>query len=122
MSRRSLLNELLKLHDGNESVKRGVDGYNRRIDDPEFKFFKDMLLTIKGSILSDMFSHDFTELPADEKDVMQRTYYNLNTMLDFLIAPNRFIQAKKSKLISHAERATIAKRQEEARTKERKEQ
>ncbi len=104
MSRRNFLSELLKLHESNESVKRGIESYSRQMDSPDFKFFKDMLLTIKGSILSDMFSHEFTELGADEKDVLQRTYFNLNQMLDFLIAPTRFIQKKKSRLISSAER------------------
>lgn len=121
MSRRNLLSELLHLHANNETVQRGMDSYGRFVDSPDLKFFKDMLLTIKGTILSDVFSGAFTDLSPDEKDVMQRTYYNLNTMLDFLIDPHRFIQAKKSKLINHAERNRIAK-QAANRANERKEQ
>lgn len=121
MSKRNLLNELIKLHDANDAVKRGVESYSRQMDLPDFKFFKDMLLTIKGSILADMFSRDFTELDANEKDVLQRTYFHMNTVLDFLIAPSRYIQKKKARTLSHVERQTNARRQAADRANERKE-
>jgi len=87
-----------------------MENYSRQMDLPDFKFFKDMLLTIKGSILADMFSSDFTNLDPTEKDVWQRTYFNLNQWLDFLIMPSRYINAKKAKLNSHAERMNNARR------------
>lgn len=122
MSRRNHpLNELLKLHETNDAVKRGIESYGRLLDQPDFKFFRDMLLTMKGTILNDMFSQTFTELDATEKDVAQRTYYYLNSVLDFLIGPTRYIQAKKSRLLSHAERSSIAKRQAAERANDRKE-
>lgn len=121
MSRRNLLNELIRLHDANDAVKRGIESYSRQMDLPDFKFFKDMLLTIKGSILADMFSNDFTDLDATEKDVLQRTYFHINTVLDFLIAPSRYIQKRKARTISHVERQTNARRQTQDRANERKE-
>jgi hypothetical protein len=121
MNRRNLLNELVKLHDANDTVKRGIESYSRQMDLPDFKLFKDMLLTIKGSILADMFSSDFTDLDATEKDVLQRTYFHMNTVLDFLIAPSRYIQKRKERILSHVERQTIAKRQASYRANERKE-
>ena len=119
MNRRSLLNELLKLHETNDAVKRGMESYSRQLDLPDFKFFRDMLLTVKGSILADMFSVDFTNLDEKEKDVWQRTYFHLNQWLDFMIAPSRFISQKKAKLQSHAERANIAKREKSVTNGER---
>ena len=115
MSRRSLLNDLIKLHETNDSVQRGVDSWQRFLEMPDAKFYRDMLLTIKGTILSEVFSGAFTELDATEKDVMQRTYYHVNQLLDFLLAPSRYINKKKSRLINHAERQTIAKRQAQDR-------
>ena len=120
MSRRNLLNDLLKLHESNDAVKRGMENYTRQVEQPDMKFFKDMLLTIKGSILIDVFSKDFTDLEANEKDVMQRTYFNINQLLDFLIAPTRYIQAKKARTMSHAERQNIAKRGKAVTNGERK--
>ena len=74
-----------------------------------------MLLTIKGSILIDVFSKDFTDLEANEKDVMQRTYFNINQLLDFLIAPSRYIQARKSRVLSRTEQAFSQKRKGQAK-------
>jgi hypothetical protein len=84
------------------------------MDLPDFKFFRDMLLTIKGTILQDMFSSEFTNLDANEKDVQQRTYFHLNQWLDFMIAPQRYITQRKAKLQSHAERLNSARRDKAA--------
>ena len=121
MSRPNLLRELIKLNEVNESYRSSLATYSRMLEQGEFKFFRDMLLTLKGNILSEMLSSNFTELEAIEKDIMQRTYYNLNSWLDFLIAPTRYIQAKKAKLQNHAERLRNAKREQAVANGERKE-
>lgn len=55
-----------------------------------------MLITIRGSIAEEMLSKEFTSLNQAEKDVMQRTYHNIDQMLIFLMNPLRWI-AKKSR-------------------------
>ena len=88
-----------------------MESYSRQMDLPDLKFFKDMLLTIKGTMLADMFSNEFTNLTADEKDVWQRTYFNLNQWLDFLLSPSRYMTVKKSRIMSQMEKLTTAKRE-----------
>lgn len=62
----------------------------------EWQTFKDILLTVKGGIATDMFSRTFTSLDAEEKDVRQRTYYNIDQMLTFLSSPLKWVH-KRSK-------------------------
>lgn len=115
MSRRNLLAELIKLHDSNDAVKRGIESYQRFLEAPDMAFYRDMLRTIQGAMLQDVFSNTFTELDATEKDVQQRAYFQINQLIDFLIAPSRWIQKKKLKTTSHAERMAIAKVQAQPR-------
>ena len=102
MSSRSPLSELLKLYEKHEGFKQQLETYSRQLELGEFKFFKDMLLTIKGVMLADVFSKGFSDLPAGEKDVLQRTYFNLNQWLDFMIQPMREINVKKGRLVNLA--------------------
>jgi hypothetical protein len=99
MSRPSVLKELLSLYDKHDGFKQQLEMYSRQVDAKEFAFFRDMLLTMKGVMMSDVFSHSFSELGAADKDVMQRTYYQLNQWLDFMLGPMKVINAKKSRLV-----------------------
>lgn len=42
----------------------------------------------------DMLNKDFTNLTADEKDIRQRTYAGINTVLNFLVNPFELIEKK----------------------------
>jgi hypothetical protein len=99
MSRPSVLRELLTLYEKHDAFKQQLETYSRQLEVGEFKFFRDMLLTMKGVILADVFSAQFSELGAADKDVMQRTYYQLNQWLDFMLGPMKAINAKKSRLV-----------------------
>jgi hypothetical protein len=99
MSRPSVLKELLTLYEKHDAFKQQLETYSRQLEAGDFKFFRDMLLTMKGVILSDVFSNSFSELGAADKDVMQRTYYQLNQWLDFMLGPMKAINAKKSRLV-----------------------
>lgn len=98
MSRRSPLNELLRLYDKHEPFRQQLEMYARQLETGEHSFLRDMLLTMKGVILADVFSTEFSELGAADKDVLQRTYYNLNLWIDFLIAPMKAINEKKVRM------------------------
>ena len=99
MSRPSVLKELLTLYEKHDAFKQQLETYSRQIEAGEFKFFRDMLLTMKGVILADVFSNSFSELGAADKDVMQRTYFQLNQWLDFMLGPMKAINAKRSRLV-----------------------
>jgi len=43
---------------------------------------------------NDMFSRNYTALDQSEKDVVQRTYYNVGQILDFLSNPLPWVQKK----------------------------
>jgi len=51
---------------------------------------------MKGQMAIDMFSHKHTLLDETEKDIVQRTYYNINQILTFLSEPDKWVK-KRSK-------------------------
>jgi len=53
-------------------------------------------MTIRGTMATDMFSRKHTDLGIQEKDVIQRTYYNIDQMIAFLLNPSGWIK-KRSK-------------------------
>lgn len=99
MNSRNAVTELLRLYNKNDAFKQQIETYSRQMETGAFKFFRDMLLTMKGVILADMFSQGFSELGAADKDVLQRTYYQLNQWIDFMIAPMKAINEKKDRLV-----------------------
>lgn len=84
------------LYTQNDRFREELDQYTRMISSTDFEFFKNCLLTLKGAILSDVFSRSFTELDQTEKDVEQRVYYKLNQWLDFFVNPRKWMEQKKS--------------------------
>ena len=99
MNSRNAVTELLRLYDKHDGFKQQLETYSRQMETKEFKFFRDMLLTMKGVILADVFSKGFSELGAADKDVLQRTYFQLNQWIDFMIAPMKAINEKKNRLV-----------------------
>ena len=69
--------------------------YERVSKSKQWQFVRDVLLTIKGTILNDMFSPKYTNLDPVEKDVQQRAYYQINQLLDFLMEPSGWIVKKR---------------------------
>jgi len=49
---------------------------------------------MKGVMASDMFSRTFTDLDQTEKDVMQKTYYQMDQILVFLLNPSGWMKRK----------------------------
>lgn len=98
MSRRSPLSEILRLYDRHEPFRQQLEMYARQLEQGDHAFFRDMLLTMKGVILADVFSTEFSELGAADKDVLQRTYFHLNQWIDFLVSPLKAINEKKARM------------------------
>ena len=95
---RSLLRDIFDLNRQNDEFKRQLENYARYIELPEGKFVKDVFTLLKGTILMTMLSDRYTKLDPTEKDVMQRTFFNITQMLDFLLAPVKSVQKKESRL------------------------
>ena len=90
----TIYEKLFKEHDG---FQRQADDFTRAMQTEQWKFLNDAILMIRGELRSDILSYNYTETDPIEKDVMQRTYYNIDQILEFLINPNRWIK-KKSKI------------------------
>lgn len=93
---KDLLRQFIIYFDNYDEYKRRLDAYDRILKTEEWKFLRDTFMTIKAEILADMLSRKHTDLSETEKDVIQKTYYNINQMLDFLSEPKKWI-AKRSR-------------------------
>jgi len=93
---KNLLNDFVELFRTSGEFQQGLADYHRILNTKEWKFHRDLLLTIKGKMATNMFERSYTELSAEEKDVIQRTYYHISQMLDFLSNPVGWMK-KKSK-------------------------
>ena len=82
---KSLVNQFVKTFENNEEFQRRLDAYDRILKTEDWMFVKDVLITIKGTMMSDMFSAKFTNLDKEEKDVLQKTYFNINKFLIFCL-------------------------------------
>ena len=102
---RNLTNQFIEISTNSEQFRKRRDAYERLMKTNEFSFFKDVLLMIRGTILTRMLSYEFTNLDEKEKDVQQRTYYNLNEIINFLMTPTDWVKRKHS-LLSHADLMT----------------
>ena len=91
---KNLLNQFLELYKKNEAFQQELGQLDRAKATKEWKFYTDLLITIKGIMATDMFSKHHTLLDEREKDVIQRTYYNIDQMLTFLLNPVRWIEKR----------------------------
>jgi len=91
---KQLLNEFPKLYRDHDEFRRRVEQYYRASQSEEWQFLRDTILTIKGNIYEQLLSARFTRLPAAEKDIEQKTYYNVIQVLDFFDNPLKWIKKK----------------------------
>ena len=99
---KNLTIQFVKLYD-NEEFARRVNGYERALKTEEWRFLRDVILIIKGTMANDMFTKAHTDLSQEEKDVVQKTYFNINQILDFLSEPSMWIR-RKSQILQTANR------------------
>ena len=92
---KNLLKQFSTYYDNSEEFRRQQDEFERILKTKEWSFFRDCLITVKGVMMQEMLSYKFTDLPETEKDVMQRTFYNINQILDYLLSPGGWIRRKK---------------------------
>lgn len=91
---KQLLNEFPRLYQDHDEFKRRLNSYQRVVKSEDWQFVRDTILTIKGNIYNDMLSARYTKKSPVEKDIEQRTYYNVMQILDFLSDPLKWIKQK----------------------------
>ena len=91
---RNLVSIFEKLFNENDSFARQARDYTRVLKTPQWKFLTDAILMIRGQMAQDMFSKKYTNLSETEKDVIQKTYYNINQILDFLVNPQGWVNRR----------------------------
>lgn len=89
---KDLLKQFVVLFDQYEEYQRRLDAYGRVLKSEEWKFVRDTFLTLRATMVADMLTAKHTNLNEKDKDVVQRTYYNINEMLDFLSEPKKWIK------------------------------
>jgi hypothetical protein len=91
---KNLISELLDTYNRYDEFKRKLQNYHNYIQSDEGEFVRDVFKTTKIAMNVEMFTARFTKLTAGEKDIKQRTFYELDQMLDFLMAPMRVVNEK----------------------------
>jgi hypothetical protein len=94
---RYLLKEIQDFMENDDGFRNKAANYSRTMKTDQLAFMQEAILIIKGIMMKDMFSYQHTNSDSLDKDVAQRTYYNINQILDFLSNPEGWLR-KKSKL------------------------
>jgi len=94
---KSLLKEIQDFMENDDGFRQKAASYSRTMKTQELEFMQSAILIIKGIMMKDMLSYQHTNSDAYDKDVVQRTYYSINQILDFLSNPEGWFR-KKNKL------------------------
>jgi len=91
---KSLLSDFTVFYETYDDFQRKVDQYQRAVESPEWAFFREHLLVIKSRMANNLLSKKFTDMSSEEKDVIQKTYYNINQILDYLDSPVKWFKKR----------------------------
>jgi len=89
-----LLKDIQDYMEKDDSFRRKAAYYSVNMKKEELAFMQEAILIIKGIMANDLFSFKHTNSDTYEKDVVQRTYYNINQILDFLANPEGWFRKK----------------------------
>ena len=89
-----LLKDIQEYMENDDSFRRKAAFYSSEMKKNELAFLNEAILIIRGIMANDLFSFKHTNSDAFEKDVTQRTYYNINQILDFLANPEGWFRKK----------------------------
>ena len=94
---RNLLGQVYKFIMSYDDVQRQMGNYERAMKTEEWKFLKDVILVIRSEMAKEYFSKSFTTKTPEEKDIIQKTYYHVNEILDFLLSPVGWVKKRTMK-------------------------
>ena len=95
---KNLINELIDTYEKYDEFKRQLENYHNYIKSEDGKFAADVLKICQASAVKELLTARYTRLPASEKDVVQRTIYQLNQVFEFLMAPMAEVNRKKARV------------------------
>ena len=96
VKQKQLLTKLVSLHiSDTKEFSSKVTQFQRAINSEEWKFMRDTLIVIKSEMMTELLSLKYTNLPETEKDIIQRTYYQINELADFLLQPLTWLKSKR---------------------------
>jgi len=108
---RYLLKDIQDYMENDEGFRQRAANYSRVMKENELKFMGEAIMIIKGIIMSDMLSFKHTNSEPYEKDIQQRTYYNIIQILDFLQNPEQWFRKKSKLKLAYSNTAEKFKRQ-----------
>lgn len=86
-----------------EITEEGVEAYEAMQQSKGWQFHQSVLQLCRGNMLEVLLSKSFTEQSAEEKDVLQRTFHELDKIINFLLNPlASFKKSNKWKLANDA--------------------
>ncbi len=106
---RNLVNIFERVFNSNDEFARQAQNYTRALKTEEWSFLVNAIHLIKGTMSVDMFSAKYTNLSENEKDVVQKTYYQTMLILEFLVNPQGWINKRteyKQKIADLSERTS----------------
>ena len=88
------LSEIAKAYQNDDGFKGRMDKFQHALKTEEWRFFIMLCMSMKNHMATGMFKPEFTKLSAEEKDIVQRTFANMNELLDFFMGPLGWFQKK----------------------------
>lgn len=86
-----------------EITEEGIEAYETMQQSKGWQFHQSVLQLVRGRMLEVLLSKNFTEQSAQEKDVLQRTFHELDKIINFLLDPlMNFKKSNKWKLANDA--------------------
>lgn len=86
-----------------EITEEGIQEYEAMQATKGWQFHQSVLQLYRGRMLEVLLSKEFTEKSAQEKDVLQRTFHELDKIINFLLNPlMKFKQSNKWKIHNNA--------------------
>ena len=87
--------QFVEVFEKNETFQQELLKFEHALKTTEWKFFISVLRLMQGRMLEHMVSKEYTLLDEREKDVTQRTYYNINQILVFMMSPLGWVQKRR---------------------------
>jgi len=106
-----LLKDIQEFMENDDSFRQRAGTYTRSMKSEELAFMNEAIVIIKGIMMRHMLSQKYTNSDSFEKDIEQRTFYNIIQILDFLANPEGWIREKNKLKQAYANTAEKVMRQ-----------
>ena len=87
--------ELIRIWNDYQKTPETIEGLEMYLDlrrHPGWKTHIGFLEMLQGMMLNTLVSDRFTNMDKEQKDILQRTYKNVNDIIGFLIDPYKFCE------------------------------